>query len=152
MNNVFAMMRRAFDAGGLTSLRGTPNLRKRTRLTIAQVNAGATLIPAPGPGYRLNFVDAKVTAIGGAAAATTTVDIKGTRGGSAVKLVAIAVAALTQSAVNRAGATNNTVLADGASFTEDLDANTAITAGVTGAAVTTATHIDFDIVYTVTTV
>ncbi len=56
-----------------TSVGGRP-LTIRKRFTIAQVNAGATLLAAiPGAQYRM--VDATAIAIGGAAAAVTTVDI-----------------------------------------------------------------------------
>jgi hypothetical protein len=57
-----------------------------------------------------------------------------------------AIAGLTRSAVLRAGATNATVLADGASFSE-CDANTAITIGKTGGDLATATHIDVLLTY-----
>ncbi|HUW56683.1 MAG TPA: hypothetical protein VMZ92_08615 [Planctomycetota bacterium] len=111
----------------------------RSRVTIAQVNAGAVLLAAI-PGLRYRLVDASIMAIGGNAAAVTTVDILGTLS-TARKLVAFAQAALTRSAVLRAGDANSAVLADGASFVEN-DANTAITIGKTGSSVTTATHFD----------
>lgn len=126
-------------------VQGTPVvLNKRFRKTIAEVNAGATLLPAvTGKSYRL--IDAVAIAYGGNAGAVTTVDIKGTQT-TAVKLVAFAVAGLTQSAVLRAGATNAAVLADGASFVA-CDAGEAITLDVTGDDVTTATGIDFILTY-----
>lgn len=112
----------------------------RTRFTIAEVNAGATLLPAIA-GWRYRMVDAAAIAVGGAAAATTSVDILGTIT-TARKLVAFLVAGLTQSTLLRAGAaTNGVLLADGASFVQN-DANTPITVSKTGASVTTATHID----------
>jgi hypothetical protein len=116
----------------------------RRRATIAEVNAGFTLLSAiPGMSYRM--VSATAIAVGGAAGAVTTVDILGTLSSSR-KLVAFAQASLTQSAVLKDGGTGATVLADGASYTAN-DVNTAITVGITGAAVTTATHIDFQINY-----
>ena len=111
----------------------------RTRFTAAQINAGASLLPAV-PGFAYRLVDAKLVAIGGAATTATDVRILGTRTGS-VALLAVAVAALTQSAVVRAGATNAAVLADGASFTP-LDANTPVTVGKTGGTLAGATHVD----------
>lgn len=115
-------------------------LTKRQRFTIAEINAGAEFLPAiPGFGYRLD--DAKMISIGGAVGATTTVDILGTLAGSSRKLLAVAIAALTQSAIVRMGATNAVVLADGASLTRN-DIGTAITVGKTGATATTATHVD----------
>lgn len=112
----------------------------RTRFTIAQINAGATLLPAV-PGFAYRLVDAQVIAIGGAVTGATDVRLLGTRAAGAVALLAVAVAALLQSAVVRAGAANAAVLADGASFTP-LDANTAVTVGKTGGAAATATHVD----------
>lgn len=116
----------------------------RKRFTIAQVNAGATLLPAiPGAKYRM--VAASGISIGGAAAAVTTVDILATLSSSR-KLVAFAQASLTQSTVLKDGASGAAVLADGASYTAN-DANTAVTVGITGSAITTATHIDFSFTY-----
>lgn len=112
----------------------------RTRFTVAQINAGATLLPAV-PGFAYRFTDYKAIAIGGAASGATDVRILGTRAAGSVALLIAAVAALTQSAVNRAGGANMTVLADGASFTP-LDANTAVTIAKTGGALATATHVD----------
>lgn len=122
------------------SLRAENTLSIRRRFTIAEINAGATLLIAFA-GFKIRLVDAKMIAIGGAVGATTTVDILATQGGSSVKLLAVAIAALTQSAVVRMGAANATVLADGASFVSN-DAGTGITVGKTGATATTATHVD----------
>lgn len=115
----------------------------RQRFTIAQVNAGAAFTNLEAkPGFKHRLVDAYAIAVGGAAAAVTSVDILGTQAAAVVKLVAFLVAGLTQSTVLRAGAaTNGVVLADGASFVA-CDANTPITIGKTGSNVTTATHID----------
>lgn len=113
---------------------------QRTRVTLAQVNAGATLLAAVA-GFKYRLLEAAIIAIGGAAAAGTTVDILGTQSASGVKLAAFAQASLTQSALLRAGASGATILADGASFVAN-DVNTAITVGKTGSAFTTATHFD----------
>lgn len=120
-------------------------LQVRTRFSAAQVNAGAPILPAV-PGYAYRFIDAEVIAIGGAAAGATDVRILGTRAAGSVALLVVAVAALTQSAVVRPGAANATVLADGASMTP-LDANTAITIGKTGAALTGAISVDVILTY-----
>jgi hypothetical protein len=111
----------------------------RRRFTIAEVNAGATLVPAVA-GRTIRMVACKAIAVGGAAGAVTTVDVLGTLS-TARKLVAFAQANLTQSAVLTDGGTGAAVLADGASYTAN-DAGTAITVGKTGSNVTTATHID----------
>lgn len=112
----------------------------RKRFTIAQVNAGVELLPAvAGVAYRM--VECSAIAVGGAAAAVTTVDVKGTQAASAVVLVAFAQASLTQSTELRAGDTGAAILADGASFAP-CDTNTAITVIKAGADITTATHID----------
>lgn len=113
----------------------------RQRFTIAQVNAGATLLAAK-TGFKYRLVDAYAIAVGGAAAAVTSVDILGTQSAGSVKLVAFLVAGLTQNTLLRAGAaTNGVILAAGASFVAN-DVSTAITVGKTGSDVTTATHID----------
>jgi hypothetical protein len=113
----------------------------RQRFTIAQVNAGATLVS----GKSIRMVGCKAIAVGNAAGAVTTVDILGTSTTSR-KLVAFAQANLTQSTVLADGGTGGTVLADGASYTAN-DVNTAVTIGKTGSNVTTATHIDVIFVY-----
>jgi hypothetical protein len=129
---------------GAVSLTGTVSitdnvLSKRTRFTIAQVNAGAVIVPAV-TGKSIRMVNCFAIAIGGAAGAVTTVDIIGTLT-TPRKLVAFAQASLTQSAVLTAGGTGAAVLADGASYTSN-EAGTAVTIGKTGSDVTTATHID----------
>lgn len=111
----------------------------RQRFTIAQINAGATLVAAVA-GKSIRMVSCKAIAVGGAAGAVTTVDVLGTSTTSR-KLVAFAQANLTQSTVLADGGTGAAVLADGASYTAN-DAGTAITVGKTGSNVTTATHID----------
>jgi hypothetical protein len=123
-------------------------LQIRRRFTIAEANAGATIVPAPGTGFKLRMVDYKMIAIGANAAAVTTVDILGTQATASAKLAAVAVAGLTRSTVNTPTAANNTVLADGASFAAN-DANTAMTIGKTGSNVTTATDIDVVLTYAV---
>jgi predicted RecA/RadA family phage recombinase len=116
----------------------------RRRFTIAEVNAGATLLPAlAGTKYRM--VSATAIAVGGAAAAVTTVDILGTQT-TAVKLVAFAQASLTQNTQLTSGGSGAAILAAGASFVAN-DVNTAVTVGITGSSVTTATHIDINFNY-----
>lgn len=135
------------EAGGvITDANGPVMHNVRQRLTIAQVNAGATLVPAIA-GKSIRMVACSAIAVGGAAAAVTTVDVLGTVGTSR-KLVAFAQASLTQSAVLKDGGSGAAVLADGASYTAN-DVNTAVTANITGSAVTTATNIDFNFSYTI---
>lgn len=120
-------------------------LTHRERVTIANVNAGYTLLPAI-PGYKYRVHDIALIAIGGAVGATTTVDILATQAAAVVKLLAAAIAGLTQNTLLRAGATNAAILAAGASFVEN-DVNTAVTIGKTGATATTATHVDVLVTY-----
>ncbi len=117
----------------------------RQRFTVAQVNAGATVLAA-FPGFRYRLVDVSLIAVGGAATGATTVDILATQSSSSVKLLAAAVAGLTQNTLLRAGAANAAILAAGASFAQN-DANTAITIGKAGSDVATATHIDVLLTY-----
>lgn len=118
----------------------------RKRFTVAEVNAGATILPAIDE-FKYRMIGCKAISVGGAAGAVTTVDVLGTQTTSA-KLVAYAQANLTQSTVLRDGATGGTVLADGASYVA-CDENTAITIGKTGSSVTTATHIDIIFTYAI---
>lgn len=121
-------------------------ITKRQRFTIAEINAGATLLAAvPGMAYRM--VEAVAVAIGGAVGAVTTVDILGTQSAASVKLVAFAQANLTRSTRLESGDSGAAILADGASFAP-CDVNTAITVGITGSNATTATHIDIIFTYT----
>jgi len=113
----------------------------RTRVTTAEVNAGLTLLTPP-TGWKIRLIDCTLIAIGGNASGATTVDILT----GATKLIAAAVAGLTQSAVLRAGAANAAVLADGASFVA-LTAGATITIGKTGADLATATNIDVILTY-----
>lgn len=125
---------------------GTILYASRSRVAIADVNSGATLISGIA-GKALTLVSCSALAVGGAVGAVTTVNVLGTQT-SEVKLVALAQASLTQSAVLKDGGTGAAVLADGASYAP-CDAGEAITVGITGSAATTATHIDFIITYTI---
>jgi len=117
----------------------------RVRTTIANVNAGATLLPAvPGLAYRLIYF--ALIAVGGAVTGATDVRILGTRTAGSVALGVAPVAGLTQSAVVESGDAGMTLLADGASFTA-LDPNTPVTIGKTGGAGATATNVDALLVY-----
>jgi hypothetical protein len=119
---------------------------RRFRRTIAEINAGSDLLAAmAGYGYRL--IDAFAVAYGGAVGATTTVDLLGTVS-TARKLVAFGQAALTQSALVRAGSSGGVLLADGASFIVN-DVNTAVTVGKTGSDLTVATGVDFQLTYAI---
>ncbi len=130
-----------------SSSASSPILTLRSRVTIANVNAGATLLAAL-PGYKYRLVSAFAIAYGGAVGALTTVDILGTQSASSVKLVAYAQANLTQSTVLVSGGTGAAVLADGASYAA-CDANTAITIGKTGSSGTTATGVDVILNYAI---
>lgn len=121
----------------------------RSRFTIAQVNAGATILTAR-PGIKYRVIDQSYISVGGAVGTCTTVDILGTQSASGVKLVAAAIAALTQNTLLRAGATNSTILAAGASFVAN-DVNTAVTIGKTGGTCDTATHVDVNLTYAIET-
>lgn len=124
----------------------------RVRATLAQINAGLTLLAA-SPGFAYRVIDLMLTAVGGAAAGATDVRVLGTRAAGSVALGIAAVAGLAQSTDLRLGspfATAGTAsivsLADGASRTP-LDANTPITIGKTGATLTGPTAIDVVLTY-----
>jgi hypothetical protein len=133
------------NGAGTVNANVVHNLRRR--LTVAEVNAGTNVLPAI-PGFRYRYKDASAIAVGGAVTGSTTVDITGTQSASVVKLLAITVAALTQSALVRSGATNAAILANGASYIA-CDANTPITVSKTGSDAATATHVDVSIDYTI---
>jgi hypothetical protein len=119
----------------------------RARFTIAQVNAGATILAAVA-GYKYRMIDAKLVAVGGAVGVgeATTVDILGTSS-TARKLVEGGQAAMTRSTVVRDGSAGGVVLTDGASYTQN-DVNTAITIGKTGGTgLATPSHIDVEMTY-----
>ena len=137
------------EAGAMMSdpVFGSELRQLRVRVSLADVNAGKTVLPAtPGIKYRLQ--DFSVMSIGGALAGVTDVRVLGTRAGSSVALGVVPQAGLGQSALLRAGAATVTILADGASFTA-LDANTAVTVGKTGGTGTTASAVDFFLSYAV---
>jgi len=140
-----------FESGSIVAAASasvsSPRLSLRARVATANVNAGATLLPAL-PGYKYRLVDCRALAYGGAAAGVTTVDILGIQSAASVKLVALAQASLTQSALLTAGGAGAAILADGASFVS-CDANTPITIGITGSSMTTATGIDVLLGYTI---
>jgi hypothetical protein len=65
----------------------------RFRFTIAQINAGVSMLAAIAA-YKYRMVGCKAIAIGGAAGTVTTVDILATQGAASVKLAAFAQANL----------------------------------------------------------
>jgi hypothetical protein len=135
-----------WQLGGGTAIAGVGSDQAlRLRFTTAQVNAGAPILPAI-PGWRYRILDMTMIAIGGAASGATDVRINATQATIAVALLTVAIAALTQSTVVRAGAANAVVLADGASFVQN-DVNTPILIAKTGGALATATAIDVIISY-----
>ena len=134
------------DATGAVDVADSFVQNVRERLTIAQINAGADLLPAI-TGSRYRMISCKAVAYGGAAGSTTSVDVMGDDGSAAV-LVSFAQANLTQSTVLKDGGTGATVLADGASYVSNT-ASVAITVANVGTAIDTATGIDFIISYVV---
>lgn len=131
----------ADGAVGAAALAAGVVLSIRHRVSAAEVDAGHSLVTPPS-GAAVRLVDAALIAVGGGAAGATTVDIlDGT-----TKLVAAAVAGLTQSALLRAGAANAAILADGGSFVA-LATDHAISIGKTGGALTGCTYVDVLLTY-----
>jgi hypothetical protein len=122
----------------------------RTRCTIAEVNAGKTLLPAIlNRSYRLTNV--QLIAYGGAVTSSTAthVEVRGTQSAGSAVLFKVAKAQLTQSAINQFGTASTIVLADGASLVAN-DVNTAITINPLGATdFAGATGIDAILTYTI---
>jgi hypothetical protein len=120
----------------------------RTRVTLAQINAGHIILPAIS-GFKYRMQDMALIAVGGTTAGITGILIRGTQAASVVKLMDGKLAGLARSVLLRAGtATNGLILADGASF-EACDANTAIDVIKDGNDLSGATHIDVLLTYTV---
>lgn len=122
--------------------------KARQRFTVAQLTtAGLAFTATPAlPGVRWRLVDAVMIAIGGAITTSTSINIAGTVSAVAAELLVVAAAALTQSALVRAGAANAVILANGASFTQ-MDANAALVAHSVGGTPTVATAVDIFIEY-----
>ncbi len=129
------------------SITGKIVRQHRQRIILADWNAGKTILAAVA-GQKYRMVSCSLIAYGGAAGALTTADILATQSAGGVKLLAGAQASLTQSTVIKDGETGGAVLADGASYIAN-DVATAITAGVTGSDLTTATGIDVLLSYIV---
>jgi hypothetical protein len=134
------------DGGAIWSQVGSVQTARR-RCTVAEINAGVTLLPALA-GFKYRMVGCRAIAYGGAVGATTTVDVLGTQATSSVKLVAFAQGSLTRSAELKSGGTGAAILADGASYVAN-DAGAAITVSKTGSDLTTATGVDVSIDYVV---
>lgn len=131
----------AANVPGITATGATVPQSIRVRTTTANVNTGATLLPAV-TGFKYRLLDMAMISIGGNAATATTVDIKGTQSAGSVKLFAVAIAQLTQSAVVKPGTVAATApLTDGACFVAN-DVSTAITIGSTTNNLATSTNID----------
>lgn len=116
----------------------------RTRVTLAQLNAGFNLLPAL-VGVRWRLIAASFIAIGGAATSGTSVNLQGTVAAATVQLWVVTIAALTQSTQLFSGVTpaagTGTILANGASFTQ-MDANSALKVITVGSAMTVLTNLD----------
>lgn len=120
-------------------------VNKRTRVTAAQINAGYTLLAAV-TGLKYRIIDVTAIPIGGACAAVTSVEIRGTQSAGAVVLLSYAQANLTQSTILKPNSTGVTALADGASLAPN-DVTTGITIIKNGADMTTCTNIDVTLTY-----
>ena len=118
----------------------------KKRFTVAEVNAGDTILAAK-PGYKYLMIDCSIAAEGGNAASATSVEVCATQTTS-VDLVSNTVGILTDDALVRMGITNSTLLANGA-WADANDANTAITISKTGSNLATATHINVYMTYVV---
>ena len=120
----------------------------RVRVTLAQINAGHTVLPAIA-GYKYRVQEMAMIAVGANAGGITGIQIRSTQATAAVILFDAKAAGLTRSDVLRAPtATNGIILADGASFAAN-DAGAAVTVIKDGSDLTGATHVDVLLTYTV---
>lgn len=112
--------------------------------TLAQINAGVTIVPAV-TGRTLKIVGVLLQAIGGAAAGCTAIQVDDTTGTPVVG-VSVAVAGLTQNTiVTEATATNVTLT----TFLTALTANKGLQIIKTGSSCTTLTSLNYRVLYTV---
>ncbi len=112
------------------------------RATVAQVNAGLTIVDAEA-GRTNRVVWFHLRAIGGAASAVTTVDLKDTAG-TPITIATVAQTNLTENTLLIPTSTGVTL---GAGWNADLTAEKGIQLTKTGSAVGTATHIEYCVVY-----
>lgn len=130
------------ESGGIVY--GLP-LRKRVRVTRAQLNAAGGLVVLAGVAGRKYTVWAvEECAIGGAVTGATSVDVKDTTPDTPATIAAIPIAVLTQdhwTSHLAAGATGPLIGQAGA-------AGQGVAVEKNGVDVATATHVDFVITYT----
>lgn len=112
-------------------------INQRISFSAAQINAGATILPAVA-GLKYRVINAVLIAKGGNSAGATAVVIGATQSASGVSLLSATVGALTQNAWVSPNSANVTMLA-----TADIqnDVNTALTIAKTGSNLTGATDI-----------
>jgi hypothetical protein len=126
-------------------------LHQRHRVTVAEMNAGHTLLAAV-TGLKYRLVDVKVITIGGNAGATadaTGIAVYGVQATVSTALYTALLAALTQHAVCQINTANTSVQNSGASFVAN-DAAAAITCRAVSAGaydLITATHFDILLSY-----
>ena len=142
MRNFWAQLRDLVNTSGKGHV-----AHLRQRVTVADINAGLTLLPAKeGIAYRL--IDFSFTAIGGSASGATDVRLLGTQGAASVALFIAPIASLVVN-VFFAGRTLTThILTAGGSFVRNDEA-TAITIGKTGGTLATSTHVDVVMTYAI---
>lgn len=110
--------------------------------TLAEINAGKTLISAPGAGYKIRVVDF-INRISGTFTTTTSVDLQD---GAATKVAVSAVAGLTNGTVQVPGSANVTL---GAGFGADLTDNSPLNVANVGTAAAGGTSITYTITYAI---
>ena len=119
----------------------------KKRFTVAQINAGATILAAK-PGLKIQMIDCSMAAEGGNAATATSIEVEAVQSTSAVDLISNTVGILTDDTLARMGITNSTLLANGL-WAVANDVNTAITISKTGSDLATATHLNVYFTYMV---
>jgi hypothetical protein len=115
------------------------------QLTAAQVNANSragTKIVEPVAGKTITVVDAWLRAIGGNAGGATAVVLESTGG---TDILSCTVGALTQNTLLRGGASNATAT----NFGTAMGKGAGLRIGCTVGDLTTATHIDYVVLYKV---
>jgi len=125
---------------------GVP-INQRFVFTAAQINAGATVLPAQA-GLKYRVANAILIAVGGNAAGATAVVLQGVQAGSTVSLLSATVGALTQNTWVAPSSANVTMLANSEA---QNDVNTAITIAKTGSSLSGATSVIVILTYELAT-
>ena len=128
------------DISGLQTALDLSVKTARVTATLAEINAGKTIVPASGS-KQIRVVNYAARVVG-TFGANTSVDLQS--GTTGTKVTALGVAGLTNGAILQPSSSNTTL---GAGFAADLEAGETLKVVNVGSAATTATSITFTVSY-----